>query len=79
MLTVWASALLRDYQLNVNRKLAHYPRESQKRQNNPQMMFPLLHPGSLPAREGRGGREILEGRAVQHSGVDFARDELAIP
>jgi len=44
-----------------------------------QMMFPPPHPSSLPAGEGRGGREISEGRAVQHSGVDFARDELPIP
>jgi hypothetical protein len=35
--------------------------------------------GPLPAGEGRGQRGLSEGRAVQHRGVDFARNELAIP
>ena len=45
----------------------------------PLTMFPAPTPAPLPAGEGGGGRETSEGRAVQHSGVDFARDELAIP
>jgi hypothetical protein len=38
-----------------------------------------LSPSPLPAGEGGGWRGSSEGRAVQDGGVDFARNELAIP
>jgi hypothetical protein len=34
--------------------------------------------GPLPVSEGGDRRDLSEGRAVQHRGVNFARNELAI-
>ena len=45
----------------------------------PSILRPILNIWAKPpAGEGSGESESSKGRAVQHGGVDFARNELAI-